>query len=158
MPVIKPAPIYNKKGEEHDLDSVVVNAVDNFKVPDGYVRKGAREGSIMNSLGVYVEALERESHKYFCLADATCRRKKKMVPCKGGDRSNVNSHLKNMHGLQGMGGVVKGAKKKATKDNIEKSFEASKNSGVGTDRCVCVSVLVGFFFTRVLKLVLNNCF
>ena len=105
VPIIKPAPIYNKKGEEHDLDSVVVNAV---------VRKGAREESIMNSLGVYVEALERESHKYFCLADATCRRKKKMVPCKGGDRSNVNSHLKNMHGLQGMGGVVKGGKEEGS--------------------------------------------
>ena len=60
-----------------------------------------------------------------------------MVPCKGGDRSNVNSNF-NTQGLQELGGVVKRAKKKATKESIEKSFKASKNSGVGMDGCVCV--------------------
>ena len=81
------------------MDRGVVNAVDNFKVPDGYVRKGAREGYFMYSLGVYVEALEGKKRKYFCLADTTCRRKKTMVPCKGGDRSNVCSHLTNTGGM-----------------------------------------------------------
>ena len=33
---------------------------------------------------------EDDKHKYFCLADPTCR-KNKTDPCKKGDRSNVNT-------------------------------------------------------------------
>ena len=71
----------------------IVQAVDHFTVPDGY-RRGSRERSFRYSLGVYVVPLEEEDdkHKYFCLADPTCRKNKTTVPCKKGDRSNVNTH------------------------------------------------------------------
>ncbi|CAM9505990.1 unnamed protein product [Ectocarpus sp. 8 AP-2014] len=134
VPETRQAPVYNKKGEVQEVDAAVVKAVDDFQVPHGHVRKGDRERSFMYRLGVYVEELEGEKHKYFCLADATCRRKSKMVPCKGGDRSNVNSHLKNAHGVQGMGGVVKQGKRKATQESIVKNLPASKKSGDGKDR------------------------
>ena len=34
---------------------------------------------------------EDDKHKYFCLADPTCRKNKTTDPCKKGDRSNVNT-------------------------------------------------------------------
>ncbi|CAB1105955.1 unnamed protein product [Ectocarpus sp. CCAP 1310/34] len=134
VPVITAAAVYNKDGEPHAVNTAVVKAVDDFKVPEGYVRKGSREKSYMYSLGVYIEALKGDKHQFYCLVDGTCRRKNKMIPCKGGDRSNVNSHLKNAHGLQGVGGVVKEGKKKAAKENIAANLAAKENSGVGTDR------------------------
>ena len=50
----------------------------------------------MYSLGAYAVPSEEEDdkHKYFCLADPTCRETKTTVPCKKGDRSNVNTHHK----------------------------------------------------------------
>lgn len=97
----------------------------------------------MFSPGVYVEALEGmytlAKHKYFwCLADAKCRLKK-MIPCKGGDRSNVNAHLKTTHGLQGMGGIVKGQKGK--KETIDAHLEAARTR-VSTRTGVCEERLV----------------
>ena len=58
VPVIKPALIYTKQGEVVEVDQKIVEAVDGFRVPDGFVRKGSREQSYMYSLGVYCE--ERE--------------------------------------------------------------------------------------------------
>ena len=58
VPVIKPALIYTKQGEVVEVDQNIVEAVDGFRVPDGFVRKGSREQSYMYSLGVYCE--ERE--------------------------------------------------------------------------------------------------
>ena len=40
MPVIKPALIYTKQGEVVEVDQKIVEAVDGFRVPDGFVRKG----------------------------------------------------------------------------------------------------------------------
>lgn len=128
-PVIEPALVYNKQGEVVELEADVVEAVDSFKVPDGYVRKGARDGSFMYSLGVYAEAVEGESHKYFCLASGACRRSRKVIPCKRGDRSNVNTHHRSAHGLQGKTGVMKTEKKKMAQGDIKDSFVASKNPG-----------------------------
>ena len=72
----------------------IVQAVDDFTVPDGYWREGSRERPFMYSLGAYVVPLEEEDdkHKCFCLADPTCLKNKTTVPCKKGDRSNVNTH------------------------------------------------------------------
>lgn len=139
-PVIEqPALVYNKQGQVVELEADVVKAVGGFKAPDGYVRKGARDGSFMYSLGVYAEALEGDNHKYFCLASGTCRRSKKMIPCKRGDRSNVNTHHRSAHGLQGKSGVLKTKKKKMAQGGTKDSLAASRNSGVGTtNRCVCV--------------------
>lgn len=135
-PVIEPALVYNKQGEVVELEADVVKAVDGFKMPDGYVRKGARHGSFMYSLGVYGEAVEGENHKYFCLASGTCRRSKKVIPCKRGDRSNVNTHHRSAHGLQGRTGVMK-EKKKMAQGGIKDSSAASEHSGVETtNRCV----------------------
>ena len=58
VPVIKPALIYTKQGEVVEVDQKIVEAVDGFRVSDGFVRKGSREQSYMYSLGVYCE--ERE--------------------------------------------------------------------------------------------------
>eukprot|EP00752_Nemacystus_decipiens_P010971 g9750.t1 len=128
-PVIDPALVYNRQGEVVEVDADVVKAVDGFAVPDGYVRKGARDGSFMYSLGAYIEAVEGESHKYFCLASGACRRSRKVIPCKRGDRSNVNTHHRSAHGLQGRTGVMKTEKKKMAQGGIKDCFAASKNSG-----------------------------
>ena len=87
--------VYMKR-EVHELPVDIVQAVDHFTVPAGYRREGSRERSFMQSLGVYVVQLgeEDDKHKYFCLADPTCRINKTTVPCKKGDLSNVNTHHK----------------------------------------------------------------
>lgn len=140
--VIQPAIVYTKKGDVVEVEQKVVEAVDGFRVPDGFVRKGSREQSFMYSLGVYVEQQGGVDHKYFCLADAACRRSKKMVPCKKGDRSNVNTHLKTKHGLQGTGGLRKDTKKQEGQKGIRACVDASRNSGVGTNRCVLRAVFL----------------
>lgn len=134
-PVIKPALIYDKNSGEvwGDLDEKVVEAVDKFCVPAGFVRKGSRDQSYMYSLGVYCEQAAGIGHKYFCLASSECRRTKRVIPCKKGDRSNVNTHLKGKHDMQGTGGVVKEANKKQMQEGIK---YAISNSGVGKSRCV----------------------
>lgn len=132
VPAIRTTLVYNKQGEVHELGTDVVQAVDDFKVPSGYTRKGSPESSFMYSLGVYAEAVEGENHKYFCLASGACRRSKKVIPCKRGDRSNVNTHHKGVHGLQGKSGVMKSEKKKMVQGGIKDSFAASKNLIVGT--------------------------
>ena len=40
VPVIKPALIYTKQGEVVEVDQKIVEAVDGFRVPDDFVRKG----------------------------------------------------------------------------------------------------------------------
>ena len=41
VPVIKPAPVYNKKGEVVEVAQDVVDAVDRFTAPAGFVKKCA---------------------------------------------------------------------------------------------------------------------
>ena len=94
-------------------------------------------------MGVYAEKIEadktkKKSGQYFCMANSNCRRTRKVIPCKGGDRSNVNSHLKRTHGLTGMAAIVKEERKQATQASILSCIEASKNSGVGAIRSVVV--------------------
>ena len=47
VPVIKPELIYTKQGEVVDVDQKIVEAVDGFRVPDGFARKSSREQSYM---------------------------------------------------------------------------------------------------------------
>ena len=70
VPVNKPAPVYNKEGVVVEVTQDVVDAVDKFTPPAGFVRKGSRDKSYMYSVGVYVEHTEsrRTDHKYYCLA------------------------------------------------------------------------------------------
>ena len=81
MLVITPAPVY-VKGEVYVLPADIVQAVDDFKVPDGYRREGSRERSFMYPLGLYVVPLAEEDHKhkYFCMADPACRKNNTTVP------------------------------------------------------------------------------
>ena len=67
----------------------------------------------MYSPGVYVVLLQEEDdqHKYFCLADPTCQ-KTTTIPCKTGDRSNVNTLHETKHRLHGVAGVVKAGNQK----------------------------------------------
>ena len=94
--VVTPALVYDMKGEVYALPTDIVQAVDHFTVLDGYRRERSRERSVMYSLRVYVVPLgeEDDKHKYFCLADPTCRKNKATVPCKKGDRSKVNTYHK----------------------------------------------------------------
>lgn len=104
MAVILPAPVYNSvTNTEYEVPAETLQAVDDFVVPNGYRREGARESSFMYSLGVYVEPIDSKSKacKYFCLASAPCRSKKQVVPCTGRDRANVNKHLKRYHNMAG---------------------------------------------------------
>ena len=121
----------------------VVDAVDRFKAPAGFARKGSRDKSYMYSVGVYVEHTEsgRSDHKYYCLANSMCRRKTKVVPCKSRDRSNVNTHLKSTYNMQGTSAVVKAGNKQAKQVSIAMSLKASANSGLGTNRCAAGCVL-----------------
>lgn len=139
-PVVSPALVYTKQGNVVEVGENIVAAVDTFHTPDGFVRKGSREQSYMYSLGVYVEQSGGINHKFFCMADAECRRANRVIPCKKGDRSNVNTHLKTKHGMQGNAGVKKDAKKKDTQASIKACLGASRNSSVGTNRWVLPAV------------------
>ena len=93
--VIKPAPAYNKQGRVVEATQDIVDAVDKFTPPTGFVRKGSRDKSYMYSVGVYVEHTEFGSgnNKYHCLANSHCRRTSKVIPCKRGDLLSVCGNL-----------------------------------------------------------------
>ena len=107
---ISPAFVYDIKGEVYVLPADIVKAVHDLKVPDGYRREGCRERSFMYSPGVYVVPLadEDHKHKYCCMADPSCGKNKTTVPCKKGDRSNVNTHHKSKHRLREVVGAGEG--------------------------------------------------
>ena len=142
VPVIKPAPVYNKEGVVVEVTQDIVDAVDKFTPPAGFVRKGSRDKSYMYSFVVYVEHTEsrRTDHKYYCLAHSKCRRSSKVIPCKRGDRSNVNTHLKTAHNMQGTAAVVKAGNKQSRHVSIATSLKASANSSLGTNRCAASCV------------------
>ena len=48
------------------------------------------------------------------MADPSCRKNKTTVPCKKGDRSNVNTHHKSKHRLRGVAGAVKAGLQKTS--------------------------------------------
>ena len=54
IPVIKPALVYNKQGGVVEVTQDIVDAVDKFTPPTGFVKKGSRDKSYMYSVGVYV--------------------------------------------------------------------------------------------------------
>ena len=47
--------------------------------------------------------------------------------------------------MKGTSGVKKDAKKQEAQEGIKACFDASRNSGVGTNRCVCVCLSTFFF-------------
>ena len=104
--VIKAQPIFNLRGQEHELPPEVINTVVEFVAAKGYQRSGSRESLFMYSLGVYLKPIDVDNpvHKYYCLASPECRDKKHAILCKEGDRSNVNSQHKKKHNLCGMSG------------------------------------------------------
>ncbi|CAB1119309.1 unnamed protein product [Ectocarpus sp. CCAP 1310/34] len=135
VPLLSPKSVYSNDGKVAEVDAAVPTAVDNFSVPAGFVRKGSRVDSFMYSLGVYVEKSGSTNHTYFCLASSKCRSNKKIIPCPKGDRSNVNTHLKRQHKMQGTEGVKKRNTKKETQTSIQSALAASTNSGLGKNRC-----------------------
>ena len=114
--VIKPAAIFTTNGTIFELPEETIRAVDDFEVPKGFQRSGCREQSFMYSLGVYVKPVDPNDrgHKYYCMVSSTCRTKKTVIPCKNGDRSNVNSHHKKHCNF-----VVLKARKKRKANNRE---------------------------------------
>ena len=50
---MKPAPVYNKEGVVVEVTQDIVDAVDKFTPPAGFVRKDSRDKSYMFSVGVY---------------------------------------------------------------------------------------------------------
>lgn len=131
---VSPKPVYNTNGKLLEVDAATTAAVDNFSAPAGFARKGDRFDSFMYAVGVYVEESEGTNHKYFCLANANCRRSKKVVPRPKKDRSNVNTHLKKVHKMQGKEGAQKATNKQATQTTIDSALKASANSGLGKTR------------------------
>ena len=81
---IKPALVYDSKGEVVGLPDDTIKAVHDFVVAKDYRREGAHERAFMYSLGVSTVPLvtKDEKHKYFCLATAVCRQNQTVVPCK----------------------------------------------------------------------------
>eukprot|EP00752_Nemacystus_decipiens_P004395 g4017.t1 len=128
--VRSPKPVYNIDGSPAEVDAAVTTAIDQFSVPAGFVKKGERVDSFMYSLGVYVEEIGGKDHKFFCLATAKCRNSKKIIPCRKGDRSNVNTHLKKQHRMQGTEGAQKAKTKKVAQQSIQSAVDASSHSGV----------------------------
>ena len=63
------------------LPADIFQAVDDFKVPDGYRREGCRERSLMYSLRVYFVPLAKEDHKpkYFCMTDPSADRTRRFL-------------------------------------------------------------------------------
>ena len=53
VPVIKPAPVYNKKGEVVEVAQDVVDAVDRFTAPAGFVKKCASTETRAGTGGSY---------------------------------------------------------------------------------------------------------
>ena len=79
---ITPALVYDMEREVYIFPADIVQAADDFKVPDGDRREGSGERSFMYSLGVYVVPLAEEDHKhkYFCMADPSRGENKTTVP------------------------------------------------------------------------------
>ena len=73
--VITPALVYDMKKEAYVLPADIVQAVHDFKAPDGYRREGCREKFFMYALGVSVVTLAEEDHQpnNVCMADPSCR-------------------------------------------------------------------------------------
>ena len=53
VPVIKPVPVYNKNGEVVEVAQDVVDAVDRFTAPAGFVKKCASTGTRAGTGGSY---------------------------------------------------------------------------------------------------------
>eukprot|EP00752_Nemacystus_decipiens_P002422 g2283.t1 len=146
--VRSPKPVYNIDGSPAEVDAAVTTAIDQFSVPAGFVKKGERVDSFMYSLGVYVEEIGGKDHKFFCLATAKCRNSKKIIPCRKGDRSNVNTHLKKQHRMQGTEGAQKAKTKKVAQQSSQSAVDASSHSGVGKTRVrelLCMEMAVQMF-------------
>ena len=65
-------------------------------------QRATRDGAAVKAylctlcMGVYLKPIDVDDpvHKYYCLASPECRNKKHVIPCKKGDRSNVNSQTR----------------------------------------------------------------
>ena len=99
MAVILPKSVFTRSGTVYQVPDATTKAVDDFEAPSGYRRDGARESSFMYSLGFFLRPLDTKDPecKYFYLADAKCRSAKTAIPCRSGDRGNVNKHHKKNH-------------------------------------------------------------
>lgn len=136
-----PAAIYRENHGEYDVPQATIDAIESFKVPDGFQREGAREDSFLYSLGNYYTPVEKSSKNYTahykCQVGA-CRTSKKTIPCKNGARSNVNKHLRDLHHLRGAKGDVRSQSTQNKAGNIKEAAAASKTFSVGEKRCVFV--------------------
>ena len=79
--VIKAQPIFNLRGQEHELPPEVINTVDECVAPKGYQRSGSHESLFMYSLGVYLKPIDVDDpvHKHYCFASPECRNKKHVI-------------------------------------------------------------------------------
>ena len=94
--------VLSHTGDLYELPAKTIEAVDDFQVPAGFRGGKTREASFMNSIGVYVEPIDEKTVpcKYFCLASASCRQQKTVIPSKGRDRADINKLPFDQHTYQ----------------------------------------------------------
>ena len=133
---ISSAPVYKTNGDEYEVPEEIIEAIDNFLIPEGFQKIGNRESSFLYSVGVFVKPLNRNDKTgYFhCRANKKCRTGKKSIPCRNMSKSNVNKHLKEVHGLVGERTLKRDETVNKRTGTIEASLQASKTFGTGAQR------------------------
>ena len=67
-PLILPAPVYNLcMGDGCKLPPETIKAVDDFLVPASFRRKGTHEASLLYSIGMYVERIDKKRASCNCI-------------------------------------------------------------------------------------------
>jgi len=137
--LVVPKVSFNEKTEkEIVVPDEVRRAVDEFVVPEGYVRSGARSIAHFYSWGVNIvphgsDPTGKRTKKWFCLASSSCRHKRVSISTKDA-KSGVNKHLKSQHGIVGSLSI----KRQKTADSMASAVgeieESSRTFGVGRIR------------------------
>lgn len=112
-------------------------ALDAFVPPAGTERGGSHEQGYIYSWGAYCVprlGVMNVEPRFFCLASSTCRNNSQVIPCKNGDRSNVNKHLKSVHKLVSKTSMAWAEKKSDTDDGVLKVQQGARTLGVGKIR------------------------
>ncbi|CAN0267242.1 unnamed protein product, partial [Ectocarpus sp. 4 AP-2014] len=137
----RPAPIFLVKGgDEYVVPEATKNAISSYAVPEGFQQEGAREDSFMFSLGIYcvpigvVRRSSAENKAFFKCMVGACIKSGKTVPCKKGNKSNVNKHFREKHDLRGCLGKEREERAQTRQGNIVSAMAAATTFGVGARR------------------------
>lgn len=134
--LLEAAPVYRTNGNEYTVPPETIAAIESFRAPDGYRQSGSREDSYMYSVGNFTKPVDSKNKtgKFHCQASKSCRINQKTIACKNMSRSNVNKHMKEVHGLVGQRYVSRDETAKTRTGRIEQSLQSSKIFGAGATR------------------------